>query len=161
MINVVLNLKLYCLSMQKIMASTILDGSPFLEFEMSNVKYLTFDTLNKNALNEFRALAVWRNNFKIFVKLLYRYHYSKLLRASCHLFPNLLHLAKQSFSYRSTKKKHFHTDYVNVLNQYFFCEWCLTLVFLNFVWLKFKVAAHYDWTCICLFFSSFLFLFFI
>ena len=45
------NLKLHCSSMQNIIAFKTLDESDFLEFGMLNAKYLTFDTLDGNALN--------------------------------------------------------------------------------------------------------------
>ena len=42
-------MRLHCSSMPNIMAFKILDGGDFLEFGVSNVKYLAFDTLDENA----------------------------------------------------------------------------------------------------------------
>ena len=43
-------MRLHCSSMPNIMALKTLDGCGFLEFGVSNAKYLTFDTLDRNAL---------------------------------------------------------------------------------------------------------------
>uniref|UniRef100_A0A7N2MH29 Disease resistance N-terminal domain-containing protein n=1 Tax=Quercus lobata TaxID=97700 RepID=A0A7N2MH29_QUELO len=43
-------MRLYCSSMPNIMAFKTLDGGGFLDFGVSNAKYLAFDTLNENAL---------------------------------------------------------------------------------------------------------------
>ena len=48
--SAVSNLRLHCSSMPNIMAFKTLDESSFLEFDVSNAKYLTFDTLDGNAL---------------------------------------------------------------------------------------------------------------
>ena len=44
------NMRLHCSSMPNIMAFKTLNEGGFLEFSMSNVKYLAFDTLDENAL---------------------------------------------------------------------------------------------------------------
>ena len=48
--SAVSNLRLHCSSMPNIMAFKTLDESSFLEFDVSNAKYLAFDTLDGNAL---------------------------------------------------------------------------------------------------------------
>ena len=48
-------MRLHCSPMPNIMAFKTLDGDGFLEFGLSNAKYLVFDTLDENAL---RALAI-------------------------------------------------------------------------------------------------------
>ena len=48
--NAISNLRLHCSSMPNIIAFKIHDESDFLEFGVSNAKYLAFDTLDGNAL---------------------------------------------------------------------------------------------------------------
>ena len=43
-------MRLHCSSIPHIMTFKTLDEGGFLEFSMSNVKYLAFDTLDENAL---------------------------------------------------------------------------------------------------------------
>ena len=48
--SAVSNLRFHCSSMPNIMAFKTLDGGAFLEFAVSNAKYLAFDTLDGNTL---------------------------------------------------------------------------------------------------------------
>ena len=44
--------------MPNIMAFKILDGGDFLEFGVSNVEYLAFDTLDENALRDLKTIYI-------------------------------------------------------------------------------------------------------
>ena len=61
--NIVSKLRRYCSPMPKFLEFEILDVGAFLVFDVPNPKYLTFDTLNGNALST-RLCFFLRDNYK-------------------------------------------------------------------------------------------------